>query len=85
MNSFKKHLGSRWSWALVLIATMVLTGFAGYGSARLGAQIGVCPTDDSCYRQTCWLACKTNACDAGPDCPDPGNKGSRCYVCANPW
>ena len=82
MDSFKKQHVGRWTWALVLVAVMLLVGVAGYGSARLGAQVGACPTQDACFRHNCAFACKTNYCDAGPDCPDPGQQGTRCYVCA---
>jgi len=84
MDSFTKQHVGRWSWALVLVAVMLLMGVAGYGSARLGAQAGACPTEDACFRHNCLLACKTNYCNPGPKCPDPGEQGTRCYVCANP-
>lgn len=63
---------------------VVIAGAVGYGAPEaLVGQAGACPTEDACYRANCDEACKTNFCTPG-SCPDPGELGERCYVCANP-
>jgi hypothetical protein len=65
----------------LLIGAVMGAGLAGYGgSAAVVGQSGACPTEGSCYREHCDQACQTNDCLG--NCPDPGEAGSRCYVCA---
>lgn len=61
--------------AIVAVATIA------FSTASVSArQSGACPTEDACYRQNCDEACVTYVCNPTV-CPNPGQIGSRCYVC----
>lgn len=65
-----------------IVTTILVVGgmLVGFTVREAQAEGIFCPGDDYCYTTRDCEACKTMLCYSL--CPDPGEQGSRCYVCA---
>jgi hypothetical protein len=61
------------------VGAFLVAGSMGFSTSAAAG--GFCPGEDYCYTAGGCSNCKNNNCH-GYNCPDAGEQGSNCYVCA---
>jgi hypothetical protein len=76
---------SKHSWFAVVFAAMALFAAGSMLSfSTASASSTFCPGDNYCYTANgCESGCKNVSCIWGNQCPDPGQRGSNCYICSS--